>query len=257
MSLYNPLDPVLPRPRRRARRARPHVPGLQRLPDLRAPVPELPLAVRDGRRQRQRRRRREGAHRRRARACGRRVLPVQALLRRVPVRARARAGARDRLPAPHAPVARDPGEGGQGAGQRQAPRAHRPPGQGRNHLRSGRERDEHRRCRPHGDAEGHRHRQGPAPAHVRAGALHQVVPSPGRGTGRRAARHRRAVPDVPRRVPGPVDRQGRRRRLRAQPHRVRGARRPGVLRHAVARRRRRSTSSASSRRRTSPGSRRR
>ena len=45
-----------------------------------------------------------------------------------------------------------------------------------------------------------------------------------------------ALPDVSRRVPGPRDRQGDGRGLRAQRHRLRPARRSGVLRDAVARR---------------------
>ena len=99
---------------------------------------------------------------------------------------------------------------------------------------------EPRRARPQRDGEGHRHRQGAAAPDVRTRAVLEVVPRPRvRARRSRAARHRHALPHVPRRVPGPVDRQGDGRRLRAQRRRVRAARGRGVLRHAVARRRRR------------------
>ena len=72
-----------------------------------------------------------GPDRRRARPGRRRVLPVQALLREVPLRASARVGAR--LPAPHEPGARGaPEEVGrpEGAPDRPVPGPHRRPGPG-------------------------------------------------------------------------------------------------------------------------------
>ena len=57
-------------------------------------------------------------HRRPAPSGRRRVLPVQALLRRLPVHAGPGAGVDDRLPASDAAIARDPGQGRQGANGR-------------------------------------------------------------------------------------------------------------------------------------------
>ena len=117
--------------------------------------------------------------------------------------------------------------------------AHRPAGQARHHVRATGQPHEPCGPRPQRDGEGHRHRQGPAAPDVRARAFLEVVP-------RSRLRHRRwshatrhPLPHVPRGVPGPVDRQGDGRRLRAERCRVRAARGPGVLRHAVARRGRR------------------
>ena len=90
----------------------------------------------------------------------------------------------------------------QGVHERTAPRPHRSPGQGRDHARADRERVHQREAgaRPHG--EGHGHRAGPAVA--------RRSPACASRSGSRAARARRlaharagrAVPDLPRRVPG-------------------------------------------------------
>ena len=84
-----------------------------------------------------------------------------------------------------------------------------------------------------GHGEDGRHRRRAGAAAVRQAALLDVVPKrrPRLRVERRAG-HGRAVPDLPRRVPGPGHRPGPGAGLRAQRHRVLAARGPGVLRRA-------------------------
>ena len=123
-----------------------------------------------------------------ARARGRRVLPVQALLRDLSRtrRTSSRSGgstsrssccARSRS---RRAKARSP--------ERTAARAHRPPGQGRDDAGAGRERVHPRQTGAGAHGEGHGHRARPPPPDVHTGAFLEVVPRPRRQgpAGRRA-----------------------------------------------------------------------
>ena len=239
--LYDPLDPAtstMPTPRAERDRT---FQICSRLPHLREVLPEFKSLFRmidgtigGGR---------VGAHRRRAQAGRRRVLPVQALLRHLPVHARPAAGVADRLPAADAALAR--------RSRRSRARCSAAPGCSRAPTCRARSRralsgmvnrtNDFKPVRflmekATGIA---RNRLLPTFANVRFSKW--FTSRRGSAARRRGDDERVALPDVPRRVPGPRDRQGDGRGLRAQRLRLRPARRSGVLRDAVARRGRRRT----------------
>ena len=168
---------------------------------------------------------------------------MQALLRGVPVRAGARAGMGDRLPPPDAAVAGDPGAS-RGKVSTSAKLLARTDLQGKVATTFA---PVVNRMSNVGVARGvmekvtgiAKERLLPTYAKVRFSKWFRNRRAPPAGVGGATCATVAAVPDLHGRVPGPVDRQGAGRRVRAQSHRVRAAGRPGVLRHAVARRRRR------------------
>ena len=174
-AVYDPTDPRYFDRGALHRGARPRLRPVPRVPPLFQPVPVVPDHVRVHRRAG---RRRLGADRGRARPGGRRVLPVQALLREVPLRASARVEAR--LPAPDEPGPRRAhprGPGAEGARDGPVPGPHRRAGYGVGGARTGGELG-------HGhprflDATGHgedrRAGVGAVTSALRAPALHDLV----------------------------------------------------------------------------------